>query len=91
MCKVQLKNARLRPFALFMALFLMNVSWAFAQLTVTGNVQSTTGEPLIGVNVIEKAPLMELLLTWTETTHSVWQKGRPLYSLTSAFYHKKLW
>ena len=37
-----------------MALFLMNVSWAFAQLTVTGNVQSTTGEPLIGVNVVEK-------------------------------------
>lgn len=54
MCKVQLKNARLRPFALFMALFLMNVSWAFAQLTVTGNVQSTSGEPLIGVNVVEK-------------------------------------
>lgn len=54
MCKVQLKNARLRPFALFMALFLMNVSWAFAQLTVTGRVQSTTGEPLIGVNVVEK-------------------------------------
>lgn len=55
MCKVQLKNARLRPFALFMALFLMNVSWAFAQLTVTGNVQSTSGEPLIGVNVVEKS------------------------------------
>lgn len=54
MCKVQLKNARLRPFVLFMALFLMNVSWAFAQLTVTGNVQSTTGEPLIGINVVEK-------------------------------------
>lgn len=54
MCKVQLKNARLRPFALFMALFLMNVSWAFAQLTVTGRVQSTSGDPLIGVNVIEK-------------------------------------
>lgn len=54
MCKVQLKNARLRPFALFMALFLMNVSWAFAQFTVTGNVQSTSGESLIGVNVVEK-------------------------------------
>lgn len=54
MCKVQLKNARLRPFALFMALFLMNVSWAFAQLTITGRVQSKSGEPLIGVNVIEK-------------------------------------
>lgn len=54
MCKVQLKNARLRPFALFMALFLMNVSWAFAQLTVTGNAQSTSGEPLTGVNVVEK-------------------------------------
>lgn len=54
MCKVQLKNARLRPFALFMALFLMNVSWVFAQLTVTGRVQSKSGEPLIGVNVIEK-------------------------------------
>lgn len=54
MCKVQLKNARLRPFALFMALFLMNVSWAFAQLTVTGRVKSTSGDPLIGVNVIEK-------------------------------------
>ena len=54
MCKVQLKNARLRPFALFMALFLMNVSWAFAQLTVTGRVQSKSGEPLVGVNVIEK-------------------------------------
>ena len=37
-----------------MALFLMNVSWAFAQLTVTGRVQSKSGEPLIGVNVIEK-------------------------------------
>lgn len=54
MCKVQMKNARLRPFVLFMALFLMNVSWAFAQLTVTGRVQSTAGEPLIGVNVVEK-------------------------------------
>ena len=54
MCKVQLKNARLRPFALFMALFLMNVSWAFAQLTVTGHVKSTSGDPLIGVNVVEK-------------------------------------
>lgn len=54
MCKVQLKNARLRPFALFMALFLMNVSWAFAQLTVTGRVKSTSGDPLIGVNVVEK-------------------------------------
>lgn len=54
MCKVQLKNARLRPFALFMALFLMSVSWAFAQLTVTGRVQSTSGDPLIGVNVVEK-------------------------------------
>lgn len=37
-----------------MALFLMNVSWAFAQLTVTGRVQSKSGEPLIGVNVVEK-------------------------------------
>lgn len=54
MCKVQMKNARLRPFALFMALFLMNVSWAFAQLTVTGRIQSKSGEPLIGVNVVEK-------------------------------------
>lgn len=54
MCKVQLKNARLRPFALFMALFLMNVSWAFAQLTATGHVKSTSGDPLIGVNVVEK-------------------------------------
>ena len=36
-------GARLRPFALFMALFLMNVSWAFAQLTVTGHVKSTSG------------------------------------------------
>jgi len=27
MCKVQLKNARLRPFALFMALFLMNAEF----------------------------------------------------------------
>lgn len=52
MCKVQLKNARLRPF--LMVLFLMNVSWVFAQLTVTGRVQSASGEPLIGVNVIEK-------------------------------------
>lgn len=53
MCKVQLKNAKLRPFIL-MVLSLMNVSWVFAQLTVTGRVQSTSGEPLIGVNVIEK-------------------------------------
>ena len=55
MCKVQLKNARLRPFALFMALFLMNVSWAFAQSTVVkGVVTDKQGEPLIGVNVVEK-------------------------------------
>lgn len=39
---------------MFMALFLMNVSWAFAQLTVTGRVQSKSGEALIGVNVVEK-------------------------------------
>ena len=37
-----------------MVLFLMNVSWAFAQLTVTGHVKSTSGDPLIGVNVVEK-------------------------------------
>lgn len=55
MCKVQLKNARLRPFALFMDLFLMNVSWAFAQSTVVkGVVTDKQGEPLIGVNVVEK-------------------------------------
>lgn len=62
MCKVQLKNARLRPFALFMALFLMNVSWAFAQSTVVkGVVTDKQGEPLIGVNVVEKVPPMVTL------------------------------
>ena len=64
MCKVQLKNARLRPFALFMALFLMNVSWAFAQLTVTGRVQSKSGEPLIGVTSLKKVLPTVQLPTW---------------------------
>lgn len=54
MCKVHFRITGLRPMVLMMALFLMNVSWAFAQLTVTGRVQGVSGEPLIGVNVLEK-------------------------------------
>lgn len=83
MCKVQLKNARLRPFALFMALFLMNVSWAFAQLTVTGRVQSKSGEPLIGVNVIEKVLPTVQLPTWMVISLFEQRKVKHLCSLIS--------
>lgn len=81
MCKVQMKNARLRPFVLFMALFLMNVSWAFAQLTVTGRVQSKSGEPLIGVNVVEKVPPTARLPTWMVITLFGQRKVKHSYSL----------
>lgn len=87
MCKVQLKNARLRPFALFMALFLMNVSWAFAQLTVTGHVKSTSGDPLIGVNVVEKGTTNG---TVTDMDGNFSRKVKHLYSLISVFFHKKM-
>ncbi|MBQ9288251.1 MAG: TonB-dependent receptor [Bacteroidaceae bacterium] len=41
-------------YALLMALLLVNSTYMFAQSTVTGVVTDASGEPLIGVNVLEK-------------------------------------
>ena len=53
MCKVQ-ESKRLWSHIMMVALFLLNSTWAFAQSTVNGVVKDSAGEPLIGVNVIEK-------------------------------------
>ncbi len=53
MCKLQ-ESKRLWSHILMVALFLLNSTWAFAQSTVNGVVKDSAGEPLIGVNVIEK-------------------------------------
>ncbi len=53
MCKVQ-ESKKMWQHILMVALFLLNSTWAFAQSTVNGVVKDSAGEPLIGVNVIEK-------------------------------------
>lgn len=53
MCKLQ-ESKRLWSHIMMVALFLLNSTWAFAQSTVNGVVKDSAGEPLIGVNVIEK-------------------------------------
>ena len=53
MCKVQ-ESKKMWQHVLMVALFLLNSTWAFAQSTVNGVVKDSSGEPLIGVNVIEK-------------------------------------
>lgn len=55
-------NARL----IFSALFMVIATLSFAQsTTVKGVVTDKQGEPLIGVNVVEKVPPMVTSLTWT--------------------------
>lgn len=53
MCKLQ-ESKRLWSHIMMVALFLLNSTWAFAQSTVNGVVKDSAGEPLIGVNVLEK-------------------------------------
>ncbi|MBQ8521569.1 MAG: TonB-dependent receptor [Bacteroides sp.] len=54
MCKGQVKTKRMWSHIMLVALFLLNSTWAFAQSTVNGVVKDSAGEPLIGVNVLEK-------------------------------------
>lgn len=54
MCRVQMKSQRMRTHLIVLALFFMCSTWAFAQSSVNGLVQNIMGEPLIGVNVVEK-------------------------------------
>ena len=52
------------------ALLLLNSTLAFAQSQVNGLVTDKTGEPLIGVNVVEKGLLPTVLsLTLTDSLH----------------------
>ncbi|MBQ8673228.1 MAG: TonB-dependent receptor [Bacteroides sp.] len=51
---VQLKNKRTFTQGLFLAVFLLCSTLAFAQSRVSGTVTDKSGEPLIGVNVLEK-------------------------------------
>ena len=53
MCKEQ-ESKKMWQHIFMVALFLLNSTWAFAQSTVNGVVKDSAGEPLIGVNVIEK-------------------------------------
>lgn len=53
MLNVQLKMKRSWMQSLVFALFLLSSTLAFAQNRVTGTVTDKTGEPLIGVNVLE--------------------------------------
>lgn len=54
MLKVQLTCKRFSAQMIIFALLLLNSTLAFAQSKVSGIVTDTAGEPLIGVNVVEK-------------------------------------
>lgn len=54
MLNVQLNTRRTFAQIAIFALLLLNSTWAFAQNKVTGLVTDKAGEPLIGVNVVEK-------------------------------------
>ena len=54
MLNVQSESKRTFTLSLFFVLFLLSSTLAFAQNRVTGVVTDKTGEPLIGVNVLEK-------------------------------------
>ncbi|MBQ0060503.1 MAG: TonB-dependent receptor [Bacteroidales bacterium] len=54
MCKTQVNQSRIGRSLFMTLLFLLNSTWMFAQSTVTGVVTDNNGEPLIGVNVVEK-------------------------------------
>jgi len=57
MLKVQVKSRKKTAQLVFFALFLFASTMAFAQSRVTGVVTDQTGEPLIGVNVLEKGTM----------------------------------
>ena len=54
MLNVQLKRKRTFIQSMLFVVFLLSSTLAFAQNKVTGTVTDKTGEPLIGVNVLEK-------------------------------------
>ena len=54
MLNVQLLSRRTLTQILILVMFLFNSTIAFAQSKVTGLVKDKAGEPLIGVNVVEK-------------------------------------
>lgn len=54
MLNVQIKMKRTHVQSFFFALLLLSSTLAFAQNKVTGTVSDKSGEPLIGVNVLEK-------------------------------------
>lgn len=45
----------LKSFAILIAMMVWGVSAAYAQMAVKGVVTDTSGEPLIGASVVEKA------------------------------------
>ena len=53
MLNVQLKRKRTFAQSMLFVVFLLSSTLAFAQNKVTGTVTDKTGEPLIGVNVLE--------------------------------------
>lgn len=55
MLNVQLKRKRTFTQSVLFVVFLLSSTLAFAQTKVTGTVTDKTGEPLAGVNVLEKA------------------------------------
>lgn len=58
MLNVQLKRKRTFAQSVLFVVFLLSSTLAFAQNKVTGTVTDKSGEPLAGVNVLEKAPPM---------------------------------
>ena len=68
MLNVQLKRKRTFIQSMLFVVFLLSSTLAFAQNKVTGTVTDKTGEPLIGVNVLEKAQLTVVLPILMENT-----------------------
>lgn len=63
MLKQQILKRKTTRLILVFALFLLNSALAFAQNKVTGSVTDKTGEPLIGVSVVDKGSSTNGVLT----------------------------
>lgn len=83
-------NRQTRRNLFSLAVFLLVSMYAFAQNAVTGIVKDKTGEPLIGVSVVEKEPQMVVLPIWTESFPSMYFKARLWCFLTLVIFPKKL-
>lgn len=89
MLNVQLKRKRTFAQSVLFVVFLLSSTLAFAQNKVTGTVTDKSGEPLAGVNVLEKGTTNGCI-TDLDGKYSIEVKeGKPSYLLSLALLKKR--